>query len=105
MVGNRPQFIKSGPLSLAFRDRGIDEVVVHTIDTGPGIAPAERAAIFEEYAQAGDIATRRKGTGLGLAIARRLVAMHGGAIELESTLGQGSRFTFKLKCGAAGEPS
>ena len=73
-----------------------DEVVVHTIDTGPGIAPAERAAIFEEYAQAGDVATRRKGTGLGLAIARRLVAMHGGVIELESTLGQGSRFTFKL---------
>ena len=30
MVGNRPQFIKSGPLSVALRDRGIDEVVVHT---------------------------------------------------------------------------
>jgi len=77
-------------------DHGGGEVVVHTIDSGPGIAPAARAAIFEEYGQTGDAATRRKGTGLGLAIVRRLVAMHGGQIELRSAVGQGSRFTFKL---------
>jgi len=96
IVGNAVKFTSRGGVRVAVENQN-DEVVVHTIDTGPGIAPAERAAIFEEYAQAGDIATRRKGTGLGLAIARRLVAMHGGVIELESTLGQGSRFTFKLK--------
>jgi len=96
IVGNAVKFTSRGGVRVAVENQN-DEVVVHTIDTGPGIAPAERAAIFEEYAQAGDIAARRKGTGLGLAIARRLVAMHGGVIELESTLGQGSRFTFKLK--------
>lgn len=96
IVGNAVKFTSRGGVRVAVETQN-DEVVVHTIDTGPGIAPAERAAIFEEYAQVGDVAARRKGTGLGLAIARRLVAMHGGVIELESTLGQGSRFTFKLK--------
>jgi signal transduction histidine kinase len=103
IVGNAVKFTTRGGVRVAV-ENGNDEVVVHTIDTGPGIAPAERAAIFEEYAQAGDIATRRKGTGLGLAIARRLVAMHGGVIELESTLGQGSRFTFKLKLAGGESP-
>jgi len=103
IVGNAVKFTSRGGVRVAVENEN-DEVVVHTIDTGPGIAPAERAAIFEEYAQAGDIAARRKGTGLGLAIARRLVAMHGGVIELESTLGQGSRFTFKLKPTAGEAP-
>ena len=96
IVGNAVKFTNRGGVRVIV-ENSIDDVTVHTIDTGPGIAAAERAAIFEEYAQAGDLATRRKGTGLGLAIARRLVAMHGGEIELESAVGQGSRFTFKLK--------
>ncbi len=45
VVGNRPQFIKSGPLSLALRERGIDEVVVHT---GQHYDPELSAIFFEE---------------------------------------------------------
>ena len=97
IVGNAVKFTSRGGVRIVVDDHGGGEVVVHTIDTGPGIAPAERAAIFEEYAQAGDTATKRKGTGLGLAIARRLVRMHAGEIELASAVGQGSRFTFKLR--------
>jgi signal transduction histidine kinase len=97
IVGNAIKFTSRGGVRVVVDDQGGGEVVVHTIDSGPGIAPQERAAIFEEYAQAGDSAARRKGTGLGLAIARRLVAMHGGELELSSQLGHGSRFTFKLK--------
>ena len=78
IVGNAVKFTTRGGVRVIVEDHGGGEVVVHTIDSGPGIAPAARAAIFEEYAQTGDAATRRKGTGLGLAIARRLVAMHGG---------------------------
>ena len=96
IVGNAVKFTTRGGVRVIVEDHGGGEVVVHTIDSGPGIAPAARAAIFEEYGQTGDAATRRKGTGLGLAIARRLVAMHGGQIELRSAVGQGSRFTFKL---------
>jgi signal transduction histidine kinase len=65
-------------------------------DTGAGIAPEQRAAIFEAYKQAGDLRTRRGGVGLGLSIAQRLVGMHGGTIEVESQVGRGSRFTVCL---------
>jgi signal transduction histidine kinase len=100
IVGNAIKFTSRGGVRIVVDDQGGGEVAVHTIDSGPGIAPEERAAIFEEYAQAGDTAARRKGTGLGLAIARRLVAMHGGELELSSRVGHGSRFTFKLKAFA-----
>jgi signal transduction histidine kinase len=65
-------------------------------DTGPGIAKEEQAAVFEEYRQSGDWQSRGAGSGLGLAITRRLVRMHGGRIELESKIGEGSRFSVLL---------
>lgn len=92
IVGNALKFTRHGSVQVRVEREG-DQIAVSTIDTGPGIAPEERAAIFEEYRQAGDARARAAGTGLGLAIARRLVAMHGGAIEVESALGSGSRFT------------
>ncbi len=100
IVGNAIKFTSRGGVRVVVEDQGGGEVIVHTIDSGPGITPQERAAIFEEYGQAGDTATRGKGPGLGLAIARRLVAMHGGELELSSQLGHGSRFTF-LACRCA----
>jgi signal transduction histidine kinase len=96
IVGNAVKFTSTGGVRIVVEKRG-GEIVVHTIDTGPGIMASERRAIFDEYGQAGDTAERRKGTGLGLAIAKRLVAMHGGKIELVSEVGQGSQFTFTLK--------
>jgi signal transduction histidine kinase len=65
-------------------------------DTGAGIPPEERAAIFQAYRQAGDLRSRRGGTGLGLSIAQRLVGMHGGTIDVTSELGRGSVFTVCL---------
>ena len=75
-------------------------------DTGPGIAEAERAAVFEPYYRSADTA-REPGVGLGLAISRGLVAQMGGELELESEVGIGSAFTIRLPaCGvpAASEP-
>ena len=95
IVGNAVKFTSRGGVRIVVEDHGGGEVVVHTIDTGPGIAPAERAAIFEEYAQAGDAATKRKGTGLGLAIARRLVRMHGGRDRARER--GGSRLPFHVQ--------
>jgi signal transduction histidine kinase len=71
-------------------------VAVVVQDTGAGIPPAERAAIFEAYRQAGDVRSRRGGTGLGLSIAQRLVGMHGGTIDVVSQVGRGSTFTVCL---------
>ena len=66
-------------------------------DTGAGIAPEDQAAVFEEFRQVGrDSARKAEGTGLGLPLAKRFIELHGGAIRLSSTLGQGSTFSFTL---------
>jgi signal transduction histidine kinase/CheY-like chemotaxis protein len=70
-------------------------------DTGTGIAPEDQEVIFEEFRQVGGIGERQAGTGLGLALARRLVEAHGGTIELESALREGSRFTVTFPRAAA----
>jgi len=70
-------------------------VNVSVCDSGIGIAPVNTAIIFEEFRQVGDT-TRgvKEGTGLGLAIASRLLEQQGGSIKVESTVGEGSTFTF-----------
>jgi signal transduction histidine kinase/DNA-binding response OmpR family regulator len=70
------------------------------IDTGPGIAPADQATIFEAFRQAPE-AAGLEGTGLGLTLARQLVEAHGGSIDLESEVGHGSRFGVTLPLGRA----
>lgn len=65
-------------------------------DTGPGIPMEDLSKLFGEYIQLGTPWERARGTGLGLAIARRLCALHGGAIDVESELGQGTTFRFTL---------
>jgi sigma-B regulation protein RsbU (phosphoserine phosphatase) len=75
---------------------------VRVADTGPGIAPAERAAIFEPYYRSQGT-SHAPGVGLGLAISRALVEQMGGALELESEPGAGSTFVIRLPL--AGEHS
>jgi len=70
------------------------------VDTGGGIAPADQATIFEAFRQAPG-AAGQEGTGLGLTLARQLVEAHGGSIDLESTVGVGSRFGVDLPLGRA----
>lgn len=95
VVGNAIKFTTEGSVGVHVEPRG-RFVAVIVSDTGPGIAPDEQGAIFDEYRQSGDVSARRVGTGLGLAITRRLVQMHGGFIEVVSELGKGSRFTIVL---------
>ncbi len=79
---------------------GVDAVEVQVADTGPGIAPDELQRIFDRFYRADPSRSRSTGgTGLGLTIARRLVEAHGGSIEAESVVGQGSRFIIRLPTG------
>lgn len=77
-------------------------VAISVRDTGIGIAEENLPLIFEEFRQVHEGRTGTRGSGLGLAISRKLVELLGGRIWVESTLGQGSTFTFTLP---AGQPS
>jgi signal transduction histidine kinase len=79
-----------------------DAVRVEVVDTGEGIAPEDLPRVFErsfraERSKSSPEAGDDSGTGLGLAIARGLVEAHGGTIDVESRLGEGSRFSFTLQ--------
>jgi signal transduction histidine kinase len=103
LLSNAVKFTPEGgkiSLSASLND-GMAEISV--TDTGVGIAPEDQEAIFEEFRQVGsDYARKREGTGLGLALARRLVALHGGKLWVESEPGKGSTFTFTLPVSGHG---
>jgi signal transduction histidine kinase len=91
LVGNAVKFTQAGDVIVNVARDGT-HALVSVVDTGPGISAAESAVIFDEYRQTKEERGRKRGTGLGLAIARRLVLMHGGAIQVESEVGRGSTF-------------
>jgi len=62
-------------------------------DNGPGIPIADREKLFLPY-----YSTKRRGSGLGLAIVRRIIAEHGGTIEVGANAPKGTRFTIELPC-------
>jgi two-component system, sensor histidine kinase and response regulator len=73
------------------------QVVFQIEDTGIGIAAEEIPLLFEKFKQIENVRQRvYGGTGLGLALTKKLVELHGGTIEIESALGQGSVFTVYL---------
>jgi len=82
-----------------------DRVEVSVTDTGVGIAPEDQAAVFEEFRQVGPADGKVEGTGLGLTLSRKFVELHGGRIQVESQVGQGSTFTFTLPVQGPGRSS
>jgi signal transduction histidine kinase/CheY-like chemotaxis protein len=97
LVGNALKFTAAGRVSVRVsldRRDGADVMLHLTVaDTGIGIPPERRTAIFDAFTQAdGSTARRFGGTGLGLTISRRLAEMMGGRIWVESAPGRGSTF-------------
>jgi signal transduction histidine kinase len=70
-------------------------------DTGVGIPEDQAASIFRPFEQLGDALDRSEGAGLGLSITHQIVGMMDGDIRVESTPGQGSRFTVEAMFAAA----
>ena len=101
LLGNAIKFTKSGfvlvrVVGIECRN-GMQEIHVAIEDTGIGIAADMLDHVFGEFNQAEDQANRKfEGTGLGLAITRRLVRLMDGEIWVDSKLGKGSCFGFKI---------
>jgi len=102
LLGNAVKFTQEGKVCLEITvdgnpDGNQGSLVAHVTDTGIGIAPDKRAAIFEPFTQADASMTRRfGGTGLGLTLCRQMVELLGGKLWFESELGKGSTFSFSI---------
>jgi signal transduction histidine kinase len=95
LASNAVKFTAAGEVRVTAR-LSPDGVEVSVSDTGVGIPPADLARLFQRFSQVDPTSTRRfGGTGLGLAISRELVALMGGAITVQSTVGQGSTFMIR----------
>ena len=78
-----------------YRDNGA--VKLEVVDHGIGIARRDQSKIFEKFYRTGDpLVHNTKGSGLGLSLVRHITEAHGGAIEVDSIPGKGSRFVLSL---------
>jgi signal transduction histidine kinase len=83
------------PIDITIRTNG-ECVEIRVTDRGPGVLPHERERIFDRYARGSAGERQRRGLGLGLHLARAIVERHGGAIGVDSVVGQGAAFWIAL---------
>jgi PAS domain S-box-containing protein len=107
LLGNAVKFTAEGEVVVSVsKPREVEgqiELAFEVRDTGIGIDATAHQRIFEAFMQAdGSMSRRYGGTGLGLAICKRLVALMGGTIGVESKLGAGTRFYFTARFSPAG---
>jgi signal transduction histidine kinase len=97
LLVNAVKFSHPGGRVAVMVARDTNGVMITVKDDGPGIAPEDHAAIFEEFRQLKSSGSAKfEGTGLGLSLAKRFVELHGGRIGVASELGKGAAFTFTL---------
>lgn len=101
LLGNAVKFTQKGQVifsvhSELIADTGQRKICFEVEDSGQGIADNHLDSIFLPFQQVGDPKQQIEGTGLGLPISRRLVELMGGNIQVESTLGIGSKFWFEI---------
>ncbi|MAQ93866.1 MAG: hypothetical protein CMM84_10130 [Rhodothermaceae bacterium] len=106
LLSNAIKFTAAGSVRLRIEVEGPSRLLLTVRDTGIGIAPEKREAIFQSFSQADASTTRTYGgTGLGLSICRRLVEMMGGTLWVESEVGAGSVFGFSFDAPQAPTPA
>ncbi|WP_229218610.1 response regulator [Rugamonas brunnea] len=110
LAGNAIKFTEAGEVVLSAKLAGHSErglaIAFAVSDTGIGISAEHCRHIFDGFSQAeASTARRYGGTGLGLAISQRLTRMMGGTLQVDSTLGQGSVFSFVIELQPAAEPA
>lgn len=96
LLGNAVKYTEHGQVGLIVTPGAGQDIRFEVIDTGPGIATGEKEQIFHPFYQTEFGIAKGEGTGLGLAISRNFVSLMGGELQVESTLGEGSRFYFTI---------
>jgi signal transduction histidine kinase len=92
LIANAIKFTSAGTVTIT-ASQDADQVCFAVRDTGEGIPADAFERIFEKF---GQLDGRKVGTGLGLAFCKLAVEAHGGKIQVESTLGEGSTFSFTI---------
>ena len=92
---------EEGTVTLRLQGDG-QTTTISVSDTGPGIAPGEVRRLFDRFYRGASDGRKSPGTGLGLSIVKSLVDLHGGAIDVHSTVGQGTTFTVRLPSAPGG---
>jgi signal transduction histidine kinase len=101
LLGNAFKFTPDGGSVRCSVRAGGDWLILEVADSGPGIPPDERQAVFDRFRQLDGGSTRRfGGIGLGLAIVRELVELHGGKIAVEQAPEGGALFRVELPLSA-----
>ena len=99
LLGNAIKYTEQGEISVSARaDNGYVQVDVS--DTGKGISKEDIPKLFKKFTRLEANESKIPGTGLGLSITKALVELHGGEIFVESEVGRGSKFSFKLPVSA-----
>ena len=97
LVGNAIKYTPSGGRIAVVVEERSGSVCVSVSDTGPGIPAHELEHVFDRFYQTKDSPNRSAGgVGIGLALAKELAELHGGAIEVDSSVGVGTTFTVAL---------
>ena len=100
LLANALRYTVSGGVRMVVDDGPLDRVRLRVLDTGPGIAPGDRARVFEEFVQLGNPERdRSQGIGLGLSIVRRIVELLDLPLELGETPGGGTTVTLLIPPG------
>ena len=98
LVGNAIKFTEQGKIHLTVSLLSAEYLRFSVSDTGLGIPHEKLESILEPFEQADTSVTREYGgTGLGLSICKRLVSMLGGDLQVTSTVGEGSTFSFTIR--------
>jgi signal transduction histidine kinase/CheY-like chemotaxis protein len=100
LINNALRYTRRGGVLLGARPRG-DRIRIEVCDTGPGIPPDRREAIFEEFRREGALNPGDGGFGLGLSIVRRLAQALDHRVDLASRVGFGSTFAIELPAASA----
>ncbi len=96
LVSNALKFTPTGGAVTVSADRMAGAFDLTVSDTGMGIAPEDLKRLGRPYEQAGGVADRAQGTGLGLSLVRSLAELHGGSMNIESRLGEGTAVTVRM---------